>query len=61
MRWVRVVNCTVRAGMCPTLKALYISGYTDDFAVAQGAFSNQITFLQKPLQPLIQRKSYEVH
>jgi two-component system, cell cycle sensor histidine kinase and response regulator CckA len=32
----------------PALKVLYISGYTDDSVIAQGARSNQIPFLQKP-------------
>jgi PAS domain S-box-containing protein len=33
----------------PTLQVLYMSGYTDDRTFAEGVFSNQIQFLQKPV------------
>jgi PAS domain S-box-containing protein len=33
----------------PDLKVLYISGYTDDSVIAQGVFSSQVAFLQKPI------------
>jgi CheY-like chemotaxis protein len=33
----------------PALRVLYLSGYTDDSVIAQGARSNQIAFLQKPI------------
>ncbi|MGA1984239.1 MAG: response regulator [Acidobacteriaceae bacterium] len=33
----------------PALQVLYISGYTDDRTIAQGVYSNQIHFLQKPV------------
>jgi len=36
------------AQLRPGLKVIYISGYTDDSVIAEGARSNQIPFLQKP-------------
>ena len=33
----------------PDLKVLYISGYTEDSVIAQGVFSSQMAFLQKPI------------
>ena len=35
----------------PTLKILFMSGYTDDAAVLQRVLASRVAFLQKPLTP----------
>ena len=37
--------------MCPGIKIIYMSGYTDDVLVRTGALSPGMSFLQKPLRP----------
>jgi two-component system cell cycle sensor histidine kinase/response regulator CckA len=45
----------------PTLKTLFMSGYTDDAAVLQRVLASRVAFLQKPLTPdVLLRKIREV-
>jgi CheY-like chemotaxis protein len=37
--------------LCPELKIIYMSGYTDDVLVRTGALGPGMSFLQKPLRP----------
>jgi len=37
--------------LCPDMKVIYMSGYTDDVLVRTGALSPGMSFLQKPLRP----------
>ena len=39
---------TICADACPTLKVLFISGYTDDSVVRHGVVEGDVAFLQKP-------------
>ena len=47
--------------MHPKMKALYMSGYTDDVIAQQGILTKGIKFIQKPITPImVTRKVYEV-
>jgi CheY-like chemotaxis protein len=40
----------------PSIKVLYMSGYTDDAVVLHGVLSASVPFIQKPLSPVTLRK-----
>ena len=44
------------AVLCPGIKILYMSGYTDDAIVHHGVLSSKVPFIQKPFSPVALRK-----
>jgi two-component system, cell cycle sensor histidine kinase and response regulator CckA len=42
--------------MCPGVRVLFMSGYTDDAVVHHGVLTEEMPFLQKPFSPLAFRK-----
>lgn len=49
------------ATICPGLKVLYMSGYTEDAIVRQGVFEHEINFISKPFSlPALKNKVREV-